>query len=148
CLIELVILVDQPVLFFQANERDLFLSTGRDNTSHAFPFDLCAPSNRIYCSGTFGLLERLRTCAWFGVLLKRKSSKAQNGARLPGFAIRILLLRVCFGFRVSTLRSTATEDGSDFGFRASSRSLCGTILKTRKLFLHERLALSEVASKW
>src|SRR2546426_11648076 len=53
--------------------------------------------------------------------------KAQNGARLPGFAIRISVLRVCFGFRVS-----------DFGFWARSRSLCGTILKTRKLFLHER----------
>src|SRR6266496_5528574 len=59
----------------------------------------------------------------------KRCTKAQNGARLPGFAIRISVLRVCFGFRVS-----------DFGFWARSRSLCGTILKTRKLFLHERLA--------
>src|SRR5437762_14265191 len=58
---------------------------------------------------------------------KSEGSKAQNGARRPGFAIRISVLRVCFGFRVS-----------DFGFWASSRSLCGTILKTRKLFFHER----------
>jgi hypothetical protein len=45
---------------------------------------------------------------------KSESSKAQNGARLPGFAIRISVLRVCFGFRVS-----------DFGFCVRSRSLCG-----------------------
>src|SRR5207247_4108892 len=34
----------------------------------------------------------------------RKSSKAQNGARLPGFAIRISVLWVCFGFRISGFR--------------------------------------------
>src|SRR5207253_7295772 len=60
---------------------------------------------------------------------KSEGSKAQNGARLPGFAIRISVLRVCFEFRVS-----------DFGFWTRSRFLCGTIVKTRKLFLHERLA--------
>jgi hypothetical protein len=38
-------------------------------------------------------------------------------------AIRISVLRVCFGFRVS-----------DFGFRARSRSLCGAILKTGSYF--------------
>src|SRR5207247_7181425 len=60
---------------------------------------------------------------------KSEGSKAQNSARLPGFAIRISVLRVCFEFRVS-----------DFGFWTRSRFLCGTIVKTRKLFLHERLA--------
>src|SRR5206468_6912615 len=62
---------------------------------------------------------------------KSEGSRAQNGARLPGFAIRISDFRVCFEFRIS-----------DFGFWARTRFLCGTIVKTRKLFLHERLASS------
>src|SRR5437867_3822306 len=66
----------------------------------------------------------------------RKSSKAQNGARLTRFAIRISVLWVCFGFRVS-----------DFGFRARSGSLRGTIPKTRKLGLHERYAANAYGKK-
>src|SRR6266542_2847344 len=63
------------------------------------------------------------------VVFMKRCTKAQNGARLPGFAIRISVLWVCFGFRVS-----------DFGFWARSRSLCGTILKTRKVIFARALS--------